>query len=348
MLLLNAGQTSHLLKRIPQFELSYETISHKKVSSVYDVCIAVPTGKKVLIWFTFHQKTYACYIMELNRDKKIVKITHSDIKSNIQLSIGTMIYATCVNDENSGKEKYIMDDILYYRGVNMKKMTTINKLSAWTECFSYFEKNTPIYSPYLWGVSLNENEEYPNNIDDKVMSSIQYPIHHIQYRSSSEMMPYINVYISKKLNMVHLPSASKQTQIATPNFEINPYKMILNKPQYKMTTVFEIRADLQYDIYHLFAYGRNNSTVYYNLSYVPNYKTSVMLNSIFRDIRENRNLDYIEESDDEDDFENIQHDKYVDLKKKIRMECVYNRKFRKWTPMKIAHKYAKVVHINKL
>ena len=46
MLVLNAGQTSHLLKRIPQFELSYETISHKKVSSVYDVCIAVPTGKK--------------------------------------------------------------------------------------------------------------------------------------------------------------------------------------------------------------------------------------------------------------------------------------------------------------
>jgi len=348
MLVLNAGQTSHLLKRIPQFELSYETISHKKVSSVYDVCIAVPTGKKVLIWFTFHQKTYACYIMELNRDKKIVKVTHSDIKSNIQLSIGTIMYATCVTDENSGKEKFIVDDILHYRGVNMKKMTTIDKLSAWNECFSHFEKNTPIYSPYVWSVSLHDVEEYPNTLDDKVTSYIHYPIHHIQYRSSNEVMPYINVYISKKLNMVNLPNMPKQAPISTPDFEIKPYKMILNKPQYKMTTVFEIRADLQYDIYHLFAYGRDNSTVYYNLSYVPNYKTSVMLNSIFRNIRENRNLDYIEESDDEDDFENIQHDKYVDLKKKIRMECVYNRKFRKWTPIKIAHKYAKVVHINKL
>lgn len=348
MLVLNAGQTSHLIKRIPQFELSYETISHKKVSSVYDVCIAVPTGKKVLIWFTFHQKTYACYIMELNRDKKIVKVTHSDIKSNIQLSLGTIMYATCVTDENSGKEKFIVDDILHYRGINMKKMTTIDKLSAWNECFSHFEKNTPIYSPYLWSVSLHDVEEYPNTLDDKVTSYIHYPIHHIQYRSSNEVMPYINVYISKKLNMVNLPSAPKQTPVSAPEFDIKPYKMILNKPQYKMTTVFEIRADLQYDIYHLFAYGRNNSTVYYNLSYVPNYKTSVILNSIFRNIRENKNLDYIEESDDEDDFENIQHDKYVDLKKKIRMECVYNRKFRKWTPIKIAHKYAKVVHINKL
>ena len=52
--------------------VSYETISHKKVSSVYDVCIAIPTGKKVLIWFTFHQKYNACYVLELNRDKKII------------------------------------------------------------------------------------------------------------------------------------------------------------------------------------------------------------------------------------------------------------------------------------
>ena len=124
-------------------------------------------------------------------------MTHSDIKSNIQLSLGTILYATCVTDENSGKEKFIVDDILHYRGVNMKKMTTIDKLSAWNECFSYFEKNTPIYSPYLWNVSLQDVEEYPNTLDDKVTSYIHYPIHHIQYRSSNEVMPYINVYISK-------------------------------------------------------------------------------------------------------------------------------------------------------
>lgn len=348
MLVLNAGQTSHLIKRLPQFELSYETISHKKVSSVYDVCIAIPTGKKMLLWFTFHQKNYTCYIMELNRDKKIIKVTHSDIKSNMKLSIGTLIYATCVIDEHSGKEKYVIDDILYSRGVNMKKMSTLDKLSSWNNAFSYFEPNTPIYSPHLWSVTLDGIEEYPNTIDNHHSSSIQYPIHHVQYRSSSEIMPHVNVYLSKKMNLVNLPNTIKPSVPTLPDFDIEPYRMILNKPQYKMTTVFEVRADLQYDIYHLFAYGRSNSTVYYNLSYVPNYKTSVMLNSIFRNIRENRNLDYIEESDDEDDFENIQHDKYVDLKKKIRMECVYDRKFRRWTPLKIAHKYAKVVHINKL
>lgn len=348
MLLLNPGQTTHLLKRLPQFELSYETISHKKVSPVYDVCIAIPNGKKVLLWFTFHQKYHTCYIMELNRDKKIIKVVHSDIKSNITLSLGTLVYATCIIDENSGKEKYVVDDILYLGGTHMKKMSTLNKLGAWNKLFSYFEKNTPIYSSYLWSVNLNGVDEYPNTLEESVAAQIKYPIHHIQYRSSNEVMPYINVYLSKKLNLVNLPSVAKQNTSIVPEFDIKPYKMILNKPQYRMTTVFEVRADLQYDIYHLFAYGRSNSTVYYNLSYVPNYKTSVMLNSVFRHIRENQNLDYIEESEDEDDFENMEEDKYVDLKKKVRMECVYDRKFRRWTPTKIAHKYAKVVHINKL
>jgi|UniRef100_A0A6C0IMD6 hypothetical protein len=348
MLVLNANQTSYLLKRLPQFELSYETISHKKVSSVYDVCIAIPTGKKVLIWFTFYQKYYTCYIMELNRDKKIVKVVHSDIKSNLQLSMGTLVYATCVVDEHSGKEKYIVDDILFMKGVNVCKMSSINKFGAWKLLFECLEKHTPIYSPFLWNVQLDGLDEYPNTLDECIQSRVHYPLHHIQYRSSNEVMPYMNVHLSRKLNIVSLPNATKVVAPLSTDFEIEPYKMVFNKPQYRTTTVFEVRADLQYDIYHLFAYGRNNSPVYYNLSYVPNYKTSVAMNNLFRNIRENKNLDYIEESDDEDDFENIQHDKYVDLKKILRMECVYDRKYRKWTPIKVAHKYAKIVHISKL
>ena len=33
------------------------------------------------------------------------------------------------------------------------------------------------------------------------------------------------------------------------------------------------------------------------------------------------NLDALEESDDEDEFENINDDKYVDLDKCVKMEC---------------------------
>jgi hypothetical protein len=47
---------------------------------------------------------------------------------------------------------------------------------------------------------------------------------------------------------------------------------------------------------------------------IPNLKSSVYMNNHFRNIKENRNIDYIEESDDEDDFQNTDCNKYVELK----------------------------------
>ena len=72
------------------------------------------------------------------------------------------------------------------------------------------------------------------------------------------------------------------------------------------------------------------------------------MNGLFRNIRENKNLDYIEESDDEDDFQNMNEDKYVDMKKTILIECIFDRKFKKWTPVQVVDKRSKVVHISQL
>jgi hypothetical protein len=88
--------------------------------------------------------------------------------------------------------------------------------------------------------------------------------------------------------------------------------------------------------------------MYYGVACIPNYKTSVMMNSLFRKIRENKNLDYIEESDDEEDFQNNAEDKYVDLEKRINMTCVFHRKFKKWTPVSVTDKYAKLVIVDRL
>ena len=107
-------------------------------------------------------------------------------------------------------------------------------------------------------------------------------------------------------------------------------------------------ADVQYDIYHLYAYGKENSLEYYGIAYIANYKTSVFMNRLFRNIRENENLDYIEESDDDEDFQNIQQDKYVDLKRTLNMECIFNSKFKRWIPSRIAPNNSKIIHISRL
>ena len=71
------------------------------------------------------------------------------------------------------------------------------------------------------------------------------------------------------------------------------------------------------------------------------------MNKIFRKIKENENLDYIEESDDEEDFQNICEDKYVDLNKKVQMECSFSYKFKRWIPLRIVRNQ-RIIHVNQL
>jgi hypothetical protein len=97
---------------------------------------------------------------------------------------------------------------------------------------------------------------------------------------------------------------------------------------------FKVKSRIESDIYELYCYENNNFT-FYDIAFVPDYKTSVYMNNIFRNIRENRNLDYLEESDDEENFQNIDIDKYVDLNIEKNITCEYNFRHRKWVPIRL-------------
>jgi hypothetical protein len=62
---------------------------------------------------------------------------------------------------------------------------------------------------------------------------------------------------------------------------------------------------------------------------------SVKLNRLFRNVKENDNLDLLEESDDEDEFEDPNEDKFVYLDRAIPMKCVFNRRFKRWEPTEV-------------
>lgn len=96
-------------------------------------------------------------------------------------------------------------------------------------------------------------------------------------------------------------------------------------------SVFTLKPDIQNDIYHLYEEGDK----YHSVALIPDYKTSVMMNKLFRNIKENTNLDTLEESDDEDEFENDRDDQFVFLDKSYKMVCAYNHKFKKWTPVRL-------------
>lgn len=344
-------QIKYALTRLPKFELSYETISHTKVCTDYDIGVAVPQGKKGYIWFTFDKYHDISYLFELNRDKKIVKGLRINIKFDKELALGTLLYGTIVSDENNNQVAFVIEDVIYYKGISLQVANQLHKLCFTHKLFQNIENTDSdtiqIKAPLMWQVSLTNNDQnYPCIMPCKYGNDLPYQLHHIQYRSSTIKMPLINVFIPRKGTVVSLPS--QPTVIPKFHFDYMPVRMTMSKPQYKYPTIFQVTADIQFDIYHLFAYGRNNERMYYNVAYIPDYKTSVFLNGVFRKIRENDNLDYIEESDDEDDFQNIKEDKYVDVNKTVLFECMFHRKFKKWVPMRIMERRSKVVHISKL
>jgi hypothetical protein len=72
------------------------------------------------------------------------------------------------------------------------------------------------------------------------------------------------------------------------------------------------------------------------------------MNKLFRNIKENINLDALEESDDEAEFENEKEDKYVFLDRSFKMNCQYNHKFKKWVPVSLAPKDSRIISLNSL
>jgi len=327
---------AQLSKRFPQFELSYETISHRKVSSAYNLALAIPAGKKMMAWFTFHYDKDVCYFLDLTREKKISRAQIVKFEFDPLLAHGTILYGTWIETESV----FVIEDIYYYKGVSMRHFVLQEQLEVLEECMCSLPPSL-FRLPLLWSVTIEDQHECPTTIPADIGALLGYPAHHIQYRALEQKMPYLNVNLNRK--PIAVPSAT----VAMPLKLIAP-PMDLSKPQYKFTTVFRVMADMQFDIYHLYAYGKQQTPVYYNIAYVPNYKSSVFLNGIFRRIRENTNLDYIEESDDEEEFQNINPEKYVDLTKEVLMECVFHPKFKRWIPLRIADERAKVIHISRL
>jgi hypothetical protein len=168
----------------------------------------------------------------------------------------------------------------------------------------------------------------------------------------TSIVPYFNVFLGICGAVPWKEESNKKVShfLGNNNLKINhQQKNVFNSNLVRHKSIFEVVADAQNDIYNLHAYDRNNTPIFYDVAYIPNYKNSVYMNSLFRNIKENYNLDLIEESDDEEDFEDDRENKYVDLTKKIRMECVFHNKFKRWVPINVINdKSTKLVYVHNL
>ena len=319
-----------LLKEFPHIELSYETIIHKTVHHNTDnphIILAIPEGPKHFAWFTTFKEQNVCILLEISKNKQICSIEMTKVCFKNELSYGTILYGTVFRENGEmtsmhTQTKYFSsEDIFYYKGKNVSKYPFIEKLNLFKTIYSSEIKQVSYNSSITFFGLPVLSLSYSDILNS--VKTLPYNIHSIVFRHAHN----IN---SSVLTMTY----NKDASATEPNTTINTRK----------ETVFRVKADIQNDIYNLYVIPTYNSVQLaqqpseniYATAYIPDYKTSVMMNGLFRNIKENINLDALEESDDEDEFENDNVDKFVDLTKSYDMICAYNFKHKKWTPIRLA------------
>ena len=127
-------EITSILSDFPKFELSYETMTHKKVFD-YNVILAIPDGIPCFAWFTSYKGDNVCFIMEINTNdnNKHNKNTITNISIcltgfNDKLAFGTIFYGTTFSA--NGASCFCIEDLYYYKGVNYSGKTFINRLET--------------------------------------------------------------------------------------------------------------------------------------------------------------------------------------------------------------------------
>ena len=179
---------------------------------------------------------------------------------------------------------------------------------------------------------------------EKKIENLSYKIEKIQYKLFNKVNSYLFIYYKNFIQVKEIYDKNIITTNESKNFE---QKTNINKI-IKRETVFLVRPDIQDDIYYLYYLNNESKEERHSIAHIPNYDTSIMMNKLFRIIKENDNLDRLEESDDEEEFENEDIDKFVYLDKSYKMICQYNHKFKKWTPIKLAGENNTVITSNDL
>jgi hypothetical protein len=261
------------------------------------------------------------------------------------LSYGTILYGTIFLYKSNNF--FSVEDIFYLKGKNIENECWNNKFRYLSELLKYNLKQKSYNKTFIvFGLPLisDKKEDLLNKINN-----VFYKIASIQFRSFNRSNNYQILQLNNFINLIsegkpdikniqnHKPTINNK------NVEKELPSKTISKPVLKNQAVFKIKPDIQNDIYYLYCLNENLEEEFYAIALIPDYKISVFMNSLFRNIKENINLDALEESDDEEEFENDKEDKFVYLEKEYNILCVYNFKFKKWVPNKLADSNLKIV-----
>ena len=318
--MLSHEEKQSLLRSFPHIKLSYETVIHKKVHN-YQLALAIPEGKKCFAWFTFHNDAPTCFVLEVER----TKITHIKIVNacfTTALCYETILYGTLFYHKNS--PFFAVEDVFLYKNNDVSNAEVSTKFNKICHILSHDIQQVAYNKRFVvFGLPLML---HTNSSWDSSLKRVPYALSAIKYYTSN---------VSSSGCVLSMDKYLRVEPVVTP-VERTPARPLVipvehTKAEKKYEKVFICKPDIQNDVYHLYTTAHE----YVGVASIPTYKTSVMMNALFRTIKENDDLDALECSDDEAEFENPNADKFVHLNKSYKMVCTFHHKFKKWTPIKI-------------
>jgi hypothetical protein len=336
-----------IIDRLPELKLYYEKYLHNKVFS--DEYMAIPQGETCLLWYTYKDDKNICVVIYLNKTNKIInsKIHTSCFSSDLCMGKGTILYGVLfkTTHNNYSINNFAVINIHYFEGVDVFQNNYKNKVVIFKNLFNKIKQICFTKNDIVIGLPLISSDynyltreipklpyrvNYIKPINLKLYNlNLNFPIHNNNFNNNNNNNNNNNSYNNGKHNNTHKNYNFNNKNTNKFQLNKNNNKFQLNKNN---KCIFMISADVEPDIYILKC---NDNKDFKSTAYIPDYKTSIMMNSIFRNIKENNNLDLLEESDDDDEFEDIRHDKFVDTKKQVKMECEFSNKFKQWIPLNI-------------
>ena len=369
--MLTVDDQKHLLSEFPDLKLSYENITHKKVYNS-ELVMAIPEGPKCFAWFTYFKESPVCLIFD---DKKqSVTPMYCCFKTDLAygtIVYGTMIYhlnnpffaiedifhykGSDVSRKNWGDKMVLFHNMLSndLSQVSYNRSFVVFGLPPFAKSFDEVFCQIKANRAYRIAVIQYRLLGRSNNYLVSTFSTFENPpLGKVEPKSEatrSEATRSESVQSTFRKGGFLSPPLEKDDKVdkfgstfpkggfgstfSKGGFLAPPFEKVdkVDKVERIKEAVFTVKPDLQNDIYHLY----EEADKYHSVALIPNYTTSVMMNKLFRNIKENTNLDALEESDDEDEFEDERDDRFVFLDKSYKMVCAYNHKFKKWVPVRL-------------
>ena len=342
------------------------------VSGAYK-CFILPKGKRCIAWVTEWNRTKIVAVIDILGTNRyggpLTKAIRHFHEENGWYPGAVRIYDACIEQSlvygtvfsgvlfrtgtDYDKSFFSIHTIHWYKGNPIPPVSLSGHVQMCERIFdecdirqvAYTKQNSIIFG--LPVLCHNEKDVYAT------VPELPYPVFAIQYRFENhtrvcqrlyqpgdELAAPVSVPVKReetKYVPVHPPAPmhAHAPAHATRRMYVPPTDGMLTNIQ----ATFIVRPNIQNDIYELFVKNtssRTNEIMFHNFAHISSYKTSVMMNKLFRNIVENARLDAQEESEDDVEFENTEPDKYVSLHKEFIMVCQFHKRFCRWVPIQLS------------